>query len=294
MELLPTLAHFYWRRKLRTVESDGILFAHHRPPVQNIGDELCSPRHYFQFGGVRSDLCVIGGGVFADWGLRLAARIGSPLESTVLWGVGLSRVGETIDKPAVPNYLLAGVRDKDSVSAEVSFVPCVSCLLPMLDLPVRGVSTLVFLNRATAVTQPTELVRSRNYAASKHWYFLDNSCALSDFAACLHDSRRVITNSFHGAYWSLLAGREVVVLGYSSKFINLLSAFDLPSRLIRVSRGGGDLSRVISSAETIESSGVQLECPASIRQEFREANVQFAERLVATRSAMTFKLRSNF
>ena len=41
--------------------SSDVIFIHKQPPLRNIGDELCSPRHYFDLRSARERLAVVGG-----------------------------------------------------------------------------------------------------------------------------------------------------------------------------------------------------------------------------------------
>lgn len=58
------------RKRAGYFEESGIRFFHHNPPRGNLGDYLCSPRHYFEFVASESPLNIIGGGVYVDMGVR--------------------------------------------------------------------------------------------------------------------------------------------------------------------------------------------------------------------------------
>jgi polysaccharide pyruvyl transferase WcaK-like protein len=53
--------------------------------------------------------------------------------------------------------------------------------------------------------------------------FITNQAPEKDFMKCLAQSSHIITSSYHGAYWGLLSGRTVTLMGYSFKFKSLLN-----------------------------------------------------------------------
>jgi hypothetical protein len=99
-------------------------------------------------------------------------------------------------------------------------------------------------------------------------------------AAALARSQQIITNSFHGAYWGLLAGRSVALLGYSSNFRSLLQTLGLdPQRLLPVGRGAGDLHGALTALDPAALSQ-QLPAAAATRAGFRQRQRDFAAQLV--------------
>src|SRR5690606_19836691 len=98
------------------------------PRRGNIGDYLCSPRHYFSFQQPVEDLHVVGGGVFVGFAIESLKKRKIPFDKSVLWGVGQSlrelsaAAGQVSELP----FKEWGIRDKDWVAAE-HFLPCVSC-----------------------------------------------------------------------------------------------------------------------------------------------------------------------
>ena len=278
------------------------VFIHHRPPLRNIGDELCSPRHYFRFVASERPVTVMGGGVFQDLGEKALSRLGLAPTQVVLWGVGRSNkraASRLIPINDLP-YPAWGLRDRDGVTDEAHFLPCVSCLHPMLDLPIAGDGTLLFVNADPRVTRPHDTRALQRLAKAKGWQFLQNSCSDEDMAAALQSNRRVITNSFHGAYWSLLSSHEVQVVGYSSKFESLLSTlganahqmlryqkprkYALRRWLARLSQAGS-LVHQIQRCATADQ-WIRLDDAKAVRGRFRLINLRFAEKLT---SAQLFK-----
>lgn len=273
----------HWRRwRADMPVQDGIVFIHHRPARGNVGDLLCSPRHYFRFTGAQPGLVVMGGGVWVELGLRHLRKMGYAPAATVLWGAGQSLPADQALEPVAElPYLHWGLRDRDGVVSERHFLPCVSCLHPMLDVPVPATgSTLLLLNADSAVTTPAELQAIAALSAARGWTLLGNNCSPAQMAAALAQSRQIVTNSFHGAYWGLLAGRSVALLGYSSKFRSLLQTLALdPQRLLPVGRGAGDLHGALAALD-VAAASQQLADPAASRADLRQRQHGFVAQLV--------------
>lgn len=259
----------------------GITFLHHQPSFGNIGDELCSPKHYFAFEAGEKPLIILGGGAFSDLGLRMLRKRGWNPRQAVLWGAGISNPPS---EPVLPirelSYLDWGVRDVDRTVEPSRFLPCVSCLHPMLDEPKMGEETLVFVNGHTAITPDGVIQNLQNTCTERGWAFLTNQVDEATLRAALSRTRHLVTNSFHGAYWGLLSGREVSLVGYSSKFVSLFIGLGLDPGLIHLTAKGAEAQTpaLIELAE--KGSGASLPDPLAKREEFRAINLAFAERLV--------------
>ncbi len=273
-----------------------VVFVHHQPALRNIGDELCSPRHYFEFVKPRARLAIIGGGVFSDLGERALERLHIPTSDAVLWGVGRSvkRAGEQLQVIERLPYLAWGLRDIDGVADSTHFLPCVSCLHPMLDDPIEGDQTLLFVNADLRVTQHGDVPALRAFASAKGWLFLQNNCSDEEMRAALARCSRVVTNSFHGAYWSFMSGHAVKVIGYSSKFESLFRVLQLPvSALLRYEKprkhawlarwlGRTGAAGLVDQLDRMSADQGFLSLPdaVAVRQEFRALNLRFARNLV--------------
>jgi len=276
------LARVSGRKTANYFEENGIRFFHHNPPRGNIGDYLCSPRHYFDFDPAISGLNIVGGGVYVDMGVRFINKHGLDPAKTILWGVGESireatHPGPVADLP----FLEWSCRDRDRVGDDTHFVPCCSCLHKMLDAPVPADNTLLFVNADPKVSGVDDSADLASEASRRGWTLLFNNCSESEFSEALKQSKYVVTNSYHGAYWGLLSGRTVSLVGYSSKFYSLFSAFELPAdRIVRYDRGDEQgLSETLSRLD-IQTSGVRVALPDQTREAFRQRNRDFADRLV--------------
>lgn len=261
-----------------------VLFCHHMPKRGNLGDLLCSPRHYFNFCGSTGRIAIIGGGVFADYGQKRMKQLGLLRENTVLWGIGVSQAHMT---PSVirgldfsRSYLLAGFRDLDLVDEESLYLPCVSALHGMLDEGPYGERVLLFLNSDVKVTSTRSLTQLRAFAEEKGWDLLLNNCGETEFRNKFRMASTVITNSYHGAYWSLLSGRKCCVLGHSSKFNSLCFSLGLPFESM-VSYEREDPGALMESLKrSFEGNCVKLEEHDEVLMRCRKKNVEFASRLI--------------
>lgn len=257
-------------------KSANVRFIHQKPKFGNIGDDLCSPKHYFNF-KAKTLVNIFGGGVEDSFYLQKIQQLDLDLKQCILWGVG-----QSIKNPPQPHFIEKlpfkywGLRDIDSV--EKNFLPCVSCLHPMLDLPQQDSKTLIFLNFDKKVTD------QRMFQTIKEKYHqysvIYNNCDNESFIHKFQQSSHIITNSFHGTYWGLLAGKSVTLIGYSSKFYSLYKMFNLDeTKIISVQRCDGEgLLNAIELA-TQNNHWQQLNDSETIKDKFRKINLQFADQL---------------
>jgi hypothetical protein len=215
------------------MKTEPIYFLRNRPAIFNLGDYLCTPYHYFNFGVFctqsgfliknRPHKVILGGGAYNDLGLNQPVDF----DKTILWGVGSSIHGttsEAIKTKELP-YFLWGARDPDAVEDKKKVLPCVSCLHPITDI-LPGKKTAVFLNKDSSITDFNQI----NFAKINQEFDVEvytNYLDEISFSRCFSRANRIITNSYHVSYWSLLTGREVAIIGYSSKFRSLLKLFNL-------------------------------------------------------------------
>lgn len=234
--------------------------------LYNVGDHLCTPDNYFDVHS-EADITIVGGGV---WDIEKLSEDLSA-EHTVLWGAGRS-----VRYPAPPtkigqmNFLAWGARDRDDLIDHKNFLPCVSCLNRDVMSKPSGNRTLVFTN-ANTVVSPAIVHRDPDKT------YLTNSCSVEDLLAAWNQSSKIITNSYHGIYWGLLSGREVVPFGYSSKFTNVTGIFDIdfpPEQLYSASKTASMLDLLGGNATS-----VQLSNPDTHLDRFRTLNMEFASKL---------------
>lgn len=264
-----------------------VAFIHRRPSPPNLGDHLCSPKHYFAFetAGETDSVAIIGGGTYNDLGV--AAATSSDRRVKVLWGVGRSipfgkKLGKPVDRDAVARqFVRVSVRDPEWADDDYQLVPCPSVFHPICDQP-PGNGTGLFLNAnpKTSGEQVEDLLRS---CSSRFPGLITgtNADGEVDFLRLFSLTERVITNSYHVGYWSLLSGRALLLIGYSSKFASLMSLFGgSRADVIAYRKGeGAGLSRAIDEAMR-DGTGFRVADAGARKQEFRERNDRFAAELV--------------
>ena len=260
--------------------SANIRFIHQKPKFGNIGDDLCSLKHYFNF-KAKNRINIFGGGVEDQFYLKKINQLDLDISKSILWAVG-----QSIKNPPQPHFISTltfpfwGLRDIDSVE-HAHFLPCVSCLHPMLDLPQTNSNKFIFLNFDKKVTdkQGQKLIQDK----FPEYHFLYNNCSIDTFIETFQKTSHIITNSFHGTYWGLLAGKTVTLIGYSSKFNSLYKMFNLdPKNILQVSRR--NCAELLNAIE-IASTGVydqQLQDSIIFKRKFRELNMNFVTQLQAS------------
>jgi len=194
-----------------------ILFANHRR-TKNIGDLVCTPYYYFGFpnkklvdasGELPESHAVIFGGGAIEYMMagENAVQRRAQAKYKIAWGVGSSRHGST-QHPAPPTgFDLMGIREYGREGG--IYVPCTSCMADFFDaVPAPETEVVTFFNADPKITKPE----------IPGFPTLENVSSLESTLSFLARGETVITNSYHGAYWSTLMGRKVICLAYSSKF----------------------------------------------------------------------------
>lgn len=187
----------------------------------NTGDKACSPYHYFDFPDSqwfdlkdkipKADVVIYGGGAIEPK-LR-SEKIHHELSArkVVGWGIGTSRSGSKSNLELVSDLDLCGVREfgRDvSFNENYFYVPCVSCMSPLLDIPYKEDMEIAVYEHGAKGNMPTFDGMPK----------LNNRAPLDEAIEFLGRSSVVITNSFHGTYWALLLGKKVICFPFSSKF----------------------------------------------------------------------------
>jgi polysaccharide pyruvyl transferase WcaK-like protein len=108
-----------------------------------------------------------------------------------------------------------------------------------------------------------------------------NALAPDEFMRSFGRAGTIVTNSYHAAYWGLLSGRKVHIIGYSSKFVNLAALFGFPATsIVSVDRGDGlALNRAI--ARCADRAALQLAAPDRVKSQFRKHNLEFVRSLAS-------------
>lgn len=239
--------------KNSTAANAAKIINYHRLNTNNIGDLICAPALWFPelagasreeilgFKGTENtsvtaakrwkkrlaeaDLLIIGGGGlleidFFRSGLQMISEGRKPGSRAVIWGAGHNnwQVGDWrglkqgLDLDSF-GFDLVGVRDVD---CGYDWVPCVSCMAPILDQQPAPVFDVVMYahtgtiqNSSRAATLPSGVP------------MLDNSAPFENVIPFLASGDLVLTDSFHGMYWATLLGRRVIAFPSSSKFYSV-------------------------------------------------------------------------
>lgn len=180
----------------------------------NLGDLASSPLLYFDFPNVQvqhlnfeddflqyprdSHIIIGGGGILHNSVIR--QYLDYFTGKKIIWGAGGYRFIEEYKD----QFDLIGVRDW--YAGKKLFVPCVSCISPLFDIPAKTGQRYVayfghkYKMKNCGIMHTTTLVDS-----------------IAEFPTKLEYIKRVekilITSSYHGAYWALLLHKVVWTLG---------------------------------------------------------------------------------
>ena len=277
---------------------ENILFLRNRPRVFNLGDFLCTPLYYFDFfcNAYESAFLlknkpykvILGGGAFNDLGVSLNLRY----EEAVAWGIGSSIHGKAsppTNGDSLP-YRLYGLRDPDAVKDPEKLLPCVSCLHPIAALE-PGTATTAFLNFDRNITDLNSIIEYADLR-KHHVGIFTNYLDELQFMRIFSKTKQVITNSYHISYWSLLSGRDVAIIGYSSKFRSLAQLTGITPDVITEYdlKNKGSLGPVIAAILAL-GRFANLKNYREVRENFIQKNIRFAKKCCEMGFIREFRLR---
>lgn len=196
----------------------------------NLGDMVCSPLDYFQFD---ADTCQVD--VMGDWGQAdiyilgggglfhfdtdpMANAVLKSGKQIVLWGIGTNdhsiQDREAITYPKWTDRVQINLRGiRDNVFQNTRYIPCPSCMHSAF----RGYygdpsfEFVIYEHAHVPMDLPFSGPKMQN------WEHKDRFTSVIQF---LSRGRTVITNTWHGTYWSLLLGRNVIIYKpFSSRFL---------------------------------------------------------------------------
>lgn len=259
---------------------------------RNLGDLFCSPSSYLEFEAEGRTL-IIGGGI--QGGYLLGKKpVPEGYHHIAIWGGGLS------SKPERPLFgKIEGVdswttRDRDCVEDDANWLPCVSCLHPMLSDP-KVVSSdgvgLLYVNADPVIYSMSSLLKSKRLADTQGLRFCTNRAPVEVLFEKWHDCEFVITNSYHGAYWSLLAGKKVSVLGYNYKFESLGFMFGIDLPVINFKKN--EPRSLLAATHSAVNMGRRSSLPDANKtlDRFRARQLMFAQNLIKKRVLIAFSIK---
>lgn len=212
----------------------NVLGLHYRN-TKNIGDRNCHPLDYVNLvsescevnivkADVRSipddffpDVVVFGGGAIAPHSSEINTRF--PQAIKIAWGIGHTTGNKEIIKEGAhkkyqEGFSLYGTRDYKTGG---EYTPCSSCLSNLFDYPRDPTEKVVVYGHAGKMPL-------KDYAERHGLPYMDNTQhkeGLSGVVRHLSRGEKIITSSYHGAFWSSLLGRKVSMIPFGSKFYNL-------------------------------------------------------------------------
>lgn len=201
----------------------------------NLGDRWCSPYDWFEWpedsvaGEIREPAleykwAVLGGGkIFGG----IATYPGVRRDNAALhiaWGVSTVQMFPLSLRYMRAQRICQLVGSRDFGDRDYPWAPCASCMAPGFNEPAKPEHDIVFYYH-------------EGKTGKQRVSIPDGMPSLSNAASSLDDALRfiasgstVVTNSYHGVYWSLLMGRKVLCIPFSNKFsrYRLLPAYASP------------------------------------------------------------------
>jgi len=212
-----------------------IHFVHHLEKsyaAANLGDWISSPYYYFidffsRYTCVlhsdwavlwheieRDDIVIFGGGGLLDNSDALNVvmnRLLDKCDNVVIWGAGTHKYNKDniFDKKSATTPInferaaLCGIRDYEHPYGQ-AFVPCASCLHPAFSTDRNSVK----------IERDIGTIRSAlesSFAVSGVPSSVTNAEPIGTVVNYILSSKVILVSSYHGAFWSLLLGRKVIL-----------------------------------------------------------------------------------
>lgn len=208
---------------------------------QNAGDRWSSPLEYFEFPGHEvligdmrrppksvPDAVVYGGGSIT------ASPDFRPGKITVAWGVGHHVRKEPWHEAMVAEHKRAASLcdlyfPRDCVRGfEDRWAPCASCMHPVFDEDHKPAHAAVRYSACRRI----------DVSNGVDPHMTNEEGSIENAVRFLASGEKVITSSYHGAYWAGLLGRQVEIVPWGSKFeyvprLNLTECRELNRRAHR-------------------------------------------------------------
>lgn len=207
-----------------------MIYEVHRKVDNNVGDYFCNPSRYFNLGAVSSEellynktniknqTLVIGGGglIHKKFSQHIQDLINKEPAHTVIWGIGHNfgkkHVKKTEGNVYYPDWLekcsLVGIRDYIEGHYN-TYLPCVSCMHPAFEKQYKIEHDTVYFLHAFK----TKFNNNTSFPILKN-----NTMDFEKVIKFLASAETVVTDSYHGAYWAQLLGKNVHTVSWSVKF----------------------------------------------------------------------------
>jgi hypothetical protein len=137
-------------------------------------------------------------------------------KSRFIWGAGHNGSGETVFEKikwpkALSKYKLVGLRDYHN-SSRFQWVPCASCMHPAFDRKYTVKNDVIWFEHKKQMI--------KDFGQDPIPRFVNTGNNIDQTIELLGSANIILTNSYHGAYWGVLLGKKVIIVGgaWSSKF----------------------------------------------------------------------------
>lgn len=204
----------------------------HRKVKNNIGDYYCNPSRYFNLGNVSSEellynssdlknnTLVIGGGglIHKKFSQHIQTLIAKNPQKIILWAIGHNfgskYISKSVGSPYYPHWInncnLVGIRDYIEDYHQY-YLPCVSCMHNAFDKTYEEKYDYVYFTHAF----------KSKYTGTDYPHLKNSEMDFNKVIKFIASGNTVITDSYHGAYWAQLLGKNVHVASWSVKFNNM-------------------------------------------------------------------------
>ena len=206
-----------------------MIYEVHRKVKNNIGDFYCNPSRYFDMNCLSGELMyndypiagehlVVGGGglIHKKFSNHIQTLMSKEPATTTLWGIGhnfgkkhIAKTKGDVYYPSwINNATLVGIRDWIEGFHQY-YLPCVSCMHSAFDKEYKSKREVVYFTHAfkSKFANPDTLP-----------YIKNNVMDFDKVIEFLGSANTVVTDSYHGAYWAQLLGKNVQVASWSVKF----------------------------------------------------------------------------
>ncbi|MDQ2065781.1 polysaccharide pyruvyl transferase family protein [Xinfangfangia sp. CPCC 101601] len=228
-----------------------LVFQHLRE-TRNIGDRWCSPFDYFNWPGAEArdlrkagaayDIGIYGGGKIFGSLSKEAGVIRGQTTRHIAWGVSTVQTFPISFRYSASRRLCELIGSRDFGDKRYDFAPCVSCMSPLFDIVKPPEHDVVFYYHAGKTAG--QGINIPSWMPS-----LSNNCSsLEEALAFIASGRTVVSNSYHGVYWSLLMGRRVICIPFSGKF----SSYRYPPFYSSAKRWADDLRKGLAQPQMLQ------------------------------------------
>ena len=167
---------------------------------------------------IENNNLIVGGGglIHKKFSNHIQTLMSKDPATTTLWGIGHNFGKKHIDKTKGDVYYPEWIKDATLIGIrdwiegyEKYYLPCVSCLHPAFDKEYESKREVVYFTHAfkSKFTNPETLP-----------YMKNNEMDFDKVIEFLGSAKTIVTDSYHGAYWAQLLGKNVQVASWSVKF----------------------------------------------------------------------------